>query len=190
MEAYKEERYGGLLGWAQWVADKFQPTQPEILAIFQRGRQEYINAMDAVIDNVVALIGRKLAEAKAEIANGKQEIQKYVATLAPNLQQVGQEAAQNIQSQFDQLEQGVDAKQGELIDKLATQYNEKLQAVDARIEELKAENETLYDKAANVIGGVIKTILQLKDMLLNVLARAAAAIETIISDPIGFLGNG
>lgn len=189
MEAYKEERYGGLLGWGQWLIDKLRPTQPEVLAIFQRGRQEYIDAMDAVIDNVVALIGRKLAEAKAEIANGKQEIQKYVTTLPANLQQVGQEAAQNIQSQFEQLEQGVDAKQGELIDKLANQYNEKLQAVDARIEQLKAENATLYDKAADAVGGVIKTILQLKDMLLNVLARAAAAIEKIIADPIGFLGN-
>lgn len=189
MEAYKEKRYGGLLGWAQWVADKFQPTQPEVLEIFQGGRQEYIKAMNAVIDNVVALIGRKLTEAKAEIANGKQEIQKYVSTLAPNLQQVGQEAAQNIQSQFDELAQSVDAKQGELIDSLANKYNEKLKAVDARIEQLTAENATLYDKAADAVGGVIKTILELKNMLMGVLARAAAAIEKIIADPIGFLGN-
>lgn len=189
MEAYKEERYGGWLGWAQWLADKIQPTQPEVFAIFQRGRGEYIKAMDAVIDNVVALIGRKLAEAKAAIANGKLEIQNYVATLDPSLQQVGQEAAQNIQSQFDELAQSVDAKQDQLIDSLANKYNEKLQAVDARIEQLKAENQTLYDMAADAVGGVIKTILQLKDMLLNVLARAAAAIEKIIADPIGFLGN-
>ncbi len=187
MEAYKEERYGGLLGWAQWLADKILPTQPAVLAIFQRGRQEYIGAMDAVIENVVALIGRKLAEAKAEIANGKQEIQQYVATLPTNLQQVGQEAAQNIQSQFDQLAQGVDAKQGELIDKLANQYNAKLQAVDARIEQLKAENATLYDKAANLVDGVIKTIQQLKEMMASILARAQSAIELIAADPIGFL---
>jgi len=189
MEAYKEERYGGLLGWAQWVADKFQPTQFAVLAIFRRGRETYVRAMGAVIDNVVAVIGRKLAEAKAEIANGKREIQTYTATLDPNLREVGQQAAQNIQSQFDEFEHGLEAKQGELIDNLANRYNEQLQAVDARIEELKAENATLYDMAAERIGGVIETILDLKNMLLGVLARAAAAVENIINDPIGFLGN-
>ncbi len=189
MDAYKEERYGGWLGWAQWVADRFEPTQPRVLAIFQEGRQIYINAMSAVIDNVVALIGRKLAEAKAEIANGKQRIQAHVDGLPADLQQVGQEAAQAIQSQFDELSQRVDAKQDALIDSLAEKYTQKLQEVDARIEQLKAENQTLYDIAADKIGGAIKTILELKEMLLGVLSRAAAAIGQIIADPIGFLGN-
>jgi hypothetical protein len=36
---------------------------------------------------------------------------------------------------------------------------------------------------------VINTIIAMKNMLLNVLAKAAAAIELIIDDPIGFLGN-
>ena len=39
------------------------------------------------------------------------------------------------------------------------------------------------------MGGVIKTILQLKDLLLGVLAKAAQAVMAIIKDPIGFLGN-
>jgi len=189
MDAYKEERYGGLLGWGQWVIDRFEPTQPEVLAIFRRGRQTYITAMDAVIDNIVALIGRKLTEAKAAIADAKQEIQSYVAGLAPNLQQVGQAAAQNIQSQFDQLEQDVNGKQDELIDKLANQYNEQLQAVDKRVEELNAANATLYDKAADFVGGVIQTILDLKNMLAKLAAKVAGVVETIINDPIGFLGN-
>ena len=149
MEAYKEDRYGGWLGWAQWIEDKFQPTQPRVSEIFQEGRQTSINAMSTVIDNVVALIGRKLAEAKAEIADGKQRIQEYVSKLPADLQQVGQAAAQDIQGQFDELEQSVDAKQGELIDTLAKKYNEKLQEVDTRIEQLKAENQTLYDMAAD-----------------------------------------
>ena len=45
------------------------------------------------------------------------------------------------------------------------------------------------DKAADAIAGTIKTIMQLKDMLMGVLAKAASAVEKIISDPIGFLGN-
>ncbi len=41
----------------------------------------------------------------------------------------------------------------------------------------------------DAVAGVIKTILQLKDLLLGVLAKAAQAVAAIIKDPIGFLGN-
>ncbi|MFO7540965.1 MAG: hypothetical protein R6X32_23225 [Chloroflexota bacterium] len=189
MEAYKEERYGGWLGWARWAKDKIKGMPSAVNAFYTVGRRLFIQKMDAVIDNVVALIGRRLTEAKAEIANGKKRIQEYVNQLPAELQSVGQEAAQDIQGQFDQLEQNVDAKQGELIDSLAQQYQENLQAVDARIEEMKAANRGLVDKALDAIGGAIKTILELKNMLLGVLARVADAVGRIIKDPIGFLGN-
>ncbi|MBE7531190.1 MAG: hypothetical protein HS099_15830 [Ardenticatenaceae bacterium] len=189
MEAYKEERYGGWLGWARWIADKLAGMPGEVNVFYAEGRNLFISKMDAVIDNVVAIIGRGMAEAKAEIANGRKRIQDYIAQLPQDLQAVGQEAADSIQSQFDQLEQSVNDKQNALIDTLASKYQEHLQAVDARIEEMKAANAGLIDRALNAITGVIRTILELKEMLLNVLARAADAIGRIIQDPIGFLGN-
>lgn len=189
MEAYKEERYGGWLGWARWIADKLAGMPGEVNVFYAEGRNLFISKMDAVIDNVVAIIGRGMAEAKAEIANGRKRIQDYIAQLPQDLQAVGQEAADNIQSQFDQLEQSVNDKQNALIDTLASKYQEHLQAVDARIEEMKAANAGLIDKALNAIVGVIKVILELKEMLLNVLSRVADAIGKIISAPIEFLGN-
>ena len=54
---------------------------------------------------------------------------------------------------------------------------------------MKAANNGLVDKAIDAVAGVIKTILQLKNMLLGVLAKAAGVIGDIIADPIGFLGN-
>ena len=54
---------------------------------------------------------------------------------------------------------------------------------------MKAANSGLVDKAIDAVDGVIKTIIKFKDMLLNVLAKAADVIGDIISDPIGFLGN-
>ncbi len=189
MEAYKEERYGGWLGWARWATDKLAGMPSEVNAFYAEGRDLYINKMDAVIDNVVALISKTLAEAKAEVANGKREIQQYVDQLPDELKEVGNQATQEIEGKFDALEQDIDAKQNELINTLAQKYNENLQAVDARIEEMKAANKGLIDQAIDKIGGVIKTIIELKNMLQEVLSRAAAAIEQIIKDPIGFLGN-
>ena len=54
---------------------------------------------------------------------------------------------------------------------------------------MKAANRGLVAKALDAVVGVVKTILKLKDMLLNVLAKAADVIGDIISDPIGFLGR-
>lgn len=189
MDAYKERRYGGWFGWARWAKDKIAGMPGEVNVFYQEGRDLFIQKMDAVIDNVVAIIGTGLAEAKAEIANGKKEIQKYLAGLPENLRQVGAQAAEGIQSQFADLEQTVDAKQDELIDTLSNKYQEHLQAVDARIEELKAANQGLVDKAINFVSGVIKVILKLKEMLTTVLSKIASVVSTILRDPIGFLGN-
>jgi len=54
---------------------------------------------------------------------------------------------------------------------------------------MKEANKGLVDAVVGAIKEVIKTLLELKNMLLNVLAKAAAAIKKIIKDPIGFLGN-
>ncbi|NEQ33721.1 MAG: hypothetical protein F6K04_22440, partial [Leptolyngbya sp. SIO4C5] len=143
----------------------------------------YVNDL---IDNIIAT---ELSNAKAEVANGRQQVQDYVAQLPQDLQSVGQEAATSIQSEFDSLEQSVDDKQNELIDSLANKYNERLQAVDARIAELKEANKGLVSKAQDAMTGVIGTINKLKNMLMSVLKGAASAVTGIIKDPIGFLGN-
>jgi hypothetical protein len=189
MKRFKDKRYSGLEGKALWVRDLFLPLPDEVNQFYKVGRQKYIDSMTATIDRVANLVVTKLNAAKKEVANGKQEIQKYVASLDPSLRQLGQNAAQNIQGKFDQLEQSIDNKQGELIDSLAQKYNENLQTLDADIEKRKAENQGLVGKAKAAIGGVIQTILELKNMLMGMLAKAAGAVEKIIKDPIGFLGN-
>lgn len=189
MDAYKEDRYGGWFGWARWAKDKLLGMPAEVNAFYTQGRNLFLQKMDAVINNIVAMVGRALSEAKAEVANGKKEVQAYVEKLPADLRQVGDQAANEIQGKFDELESSIDAKQNELIEKLATKYNEKLKAIDARIQELKAANQGLVDKAINAVVGVVKTILRLKDLLLNVLARIADVVTRIIKDPVGFLGN-
>lgn len=190
MKAYKAKRYAGVIGKGRWLVDKAFDMPEEVNRFYEDGRALYLDKMDAVINTVVKLIGDELTRAKNEVAKGREEIQNYLATKVPErLKQVGEEAAKGIQGRFDELEQSVDAKQGALVDLLANKYNEHLKAIDSRIEQLKEANKGFVSKAADALGGVIKTILELKDMLLNVLARAAAAIGKIIKHPIDFLGH-
>ncbi|PSB22160.1 DUF4157 domain-containing protein [Phormidesmis priestleyi ULC007] len=189
MKTYKDDRYDRIGGSILWLKDKLLGLPSEVNAFYQEGRQLYIAQMDAVLDRVSILVEKGLNEAKAEIAKGKKAIEQKLSEQEPSLRKALQEDAKKIQGQFDQLEQSVDDKQNQLIDSLAQKYNEKLQAIDTRIDEMKAENRGLVDKAIDAIAGVIKTILALKNMLLDVLSKAASVIGKIIKDPIGFLGN-
>ncbi|MBE9232466.1 DUF4157 domain-containing protein [Cuspidothrix issatschenkoi LEGE 03284] len=189
MDDYKSDRYGGTWGWTKWIKDQFVGLPNEVNVFYTEGRQFYIKQMDGVINKVVAIISQGLTQAKAEIANGKREIQNYINQLPQDLKGVGQEAAATIESKFEELEQSVENKQNELIDTLAQKYQENLQAVDARIDEMKAANKGLIEKALDFVVGVVKTIIELTKMLIEVLARAASVVGQIIKDPIGFFSN-
>jgi hypothetical protein len=189
MDAYKDDRYSGIRGKARWIRDKFRGLPDEVNQFFVDGRQVYIDHMDTVITEVAQLVANKLNEAKTRIATGKQEVQDYVKALPDSLQKIGQDAAEQISTKFDELEESVNSKQDELIDSLAQQYTAGLEAVDARIEEMKAANRGLIDMVLDAIGAIIKVIIAIKNVLTNLLSAALEAIGAILSDPIGFLGN-
>ncbi|MDZ7963402.1 MAG: DUF4157 domain-containing protein [Nostoc sp. DedSLP03] len=189
MKAYKDDRYSGISGPVKWGIDKLLGMPSEVNTFYREGRQLYIDKMDGVINKVVAIISKGLTQAKAEITKGKQEIQNYVNQLPQDLKAVGQQAATDIDSKFDALEQSVKDKENELIETLAQKYQENLEAVDARIDEMKAANQGLVQKALDAVVGVIKTIVELTKMLMQVLGRVAGVVEQILKDPIGFLGN-
>ncbi|HEX5859371.1 MAG TPA: hypothetical protein VFY91_14800 [Microbacterium sp.] len=189
MDAYKDDRYSGWLGGARWLKDKLFGMPDEVNVFYSQGRSAYLTAMDAVIGQVADIVGGELNAARMRIAQGRTEVRNYVVQLPRDLQKVGKDAEGKLEEQFDQLSSDVDAKQDALVDTLAQKYVASRDALDSRIEELKAANKGLVDKALDAVVGVVKTILKLKDMLLNVLAKAADVIGDIISDPIGFLSN-
>jgi hypothetical protein len=189
MRDYKHRRYSGLDGPILWAHDKFMGLPDEVNVFYQQGRDRYIASMDRTIAQVSNLVANRLNAAKAAIANGKKEIQTYVASLEPSLRQVGQEAAENIQSQFDELEQTINDKQNQLIESLAQKYNDNLKALDDRIQQMKDANKGLVQKAMDKVRDTINTIRDLKNMLMGILRKAAGVIELIIKDPIQFLKN-
>ncbi|HEX8318596.1 eCIS core domain-containing protein [Longimicrobium sp.] len=190
MTDYKIRRYllmpgGSLL----WIKDQFLDLPDEVNVFYVEGRNRYIASMDAVIDEVSVAVETGLAQAQAIITAGLQEVREYVDSLPADLRGVGDQAADRIQEKFDALRQTVDQKRDQLIDSLAQKYVDNLQKVDARINEMKEANKGLVTKAKEAVQGVIDTIINLKNMLMGVLARAAGVIDKIIQDPIGFVGN-
>ena len=189
MRIYKAKRYSGVIGAGRWVKDLFADLPDEVNVFYVEGRRLYLQAMDGVLDEVVGIVAGELTLAKIEIAKGRKEIQNYVAKLPQDLQKVGQEAAGDIQSQFDDLDNAVNRKQDALIDTLAQKYQENLKAVDERIQKLKEANKGLISKAVGAIKGVIETIRKIKEMFAKVFARISEVVGLILNDPIGFFKN-
>jgi hypothetical protein len=189
MKKYKAERYDGISGAARWTYDLFASLPAEANNLFLEAKKVYESKMQTVIGGIADYVGEQLAKAKTLIADGRERVKQKVDSQSPALRKIAGDAAKEFGEQFDDLEKSVDEKQQAVVDDLAEKYVEARNAVDEEIKTLQAENKGLWDKAKEAVGGAIETIGKLKDMLLGVLARAAGAIELIIKDPIGFLGN-
>lgn len=189
MTQFKDERYSGVSGAAQWLVDKLLGLPPEVDAFYSEGKQKYIAAMRAAMDGIATVVEIGLAEAKATIAAGKKRVDDFVLGQPTEVREIAKQAADEINDQFAQLAHGVDDKQNQIIDGLVTRYQSKLQELDDKIKALKSENGGLVAAAMAAVGGVIDAIRELKNLLLGALAKAAGAVELILADPIGFLGN-
>ncbi|MEU9853761.1 hypothetical protein [Streptomyces sp. NPDC047974] len=189
MKKYKDKRYSGLMGKGRWLKDKFAGLPKEANDLYQESRKLYVARMRTVISRVADLIGGELGRAKARIAQGRAELKAEVDRLPADLKAFGEEARQDFEGKFEDLETTVDEKSEQLVQDLANKYTAALNAVDEEIKKLQEANKGLIDKAKDAIVGVIKTINELKNLLLGILAKAASAIMKIIKDPIGFLGN-
>ncbi|MFF7145311.1 hypothetical protein ACFZB5_29555 [Streptomyces nodosus] len=189
MQAYKAKRYGGALGLVKWGKDKLLGMPKEANDLFQLSRQLYVSQMQRVISSIADTIGTELGRAKARIAKGRSDLNAEVAKLPADLKKYGQEAANDFAGKFDALETEVDDKSRQLVQDLASKYTQALHKIDDEIKKLQDANKGLVDKAVGAMAGVIKTIIELKNMLMGVLAKAATAVSKIIKDPIGFLNN-
>lgn len=188
-EAWKERRYSGVEGAARWVRDRFLPLPDEVNHIYTQGRELYIQEMDGVIDGVARAVETGLNDVAIKIKKGRLDVETELETARANGVTLGDQAVANIQAQFDTLESEVKNFEQRTVDSLAQRYVENLQAVDARIEEMQQEDRGLLGGVMDAIEGAIQTIMEMKQLLFGVLAKAASVIETIIADPIGFLGN-
>ncbi len=185
----KDKRYSGFRGKLRWVKDKFKGLPEEGLNIFKESRKLYVSKMQGVISSIADTIGTELGKAKARIKQGRSEFKAEVDKLPEDLKKCGQEAAKDFEGKFEDLETKVNDKSDELVQTLAQKYTEALNKVDDEIKKLQDANKGLIAKAKDAIVGAIKTIMELKNLLMGILAKAASAIGKIIKDPIGFLGN-
>ncbi len=189
IDKFFDERYSGIGGKLDWIADKFKDTPPRVKEIIKENLALFNQSMDNLAVRVAGFVDRRLKQAKTDIDAGQKEIKVYVAGLPKDLKSVGQEAEKAIDSRFNEMREGVEAKKNDLAQKLAQKYKEATDKANELAKKIEEENEGAFHKLAKAIGEIIKIILEFKDKLMSLLRKAADAIELILDDPIGFLGN-
>ncbi|MGH8591003.1 MAG: hypothetical protein ACREXX_17250, partial [Gammaproteobacteria bacterium] len=181
-----EEAKGGIGTWLTTWGEDWEQLIEDSLAT---ARREYLNQVDIAIDQVADLVEQKLAEAKKRVADGRKEVDDFVKGLDESVKQYGDEALQAVTADFDAMGTEIDERRDGLIDKLTQQYKDSYERMSAMEEKLREENKSLWRRVYDATVGLIKKIIAFKDLLLDVLGRAASVIVDIIAHPIRFLGD-
>ena len=189
IDDFYDDRYSGLFGWTDWIADKFKDTPQQVKDIIKRARSRFTAEMDRLVVRIAANVEQRLKEAKDLIAKGQADVKAEVAKLPANLQAFGRQAEQEMAGRFDEMRQGVDDRKNALAQKLAEKYKEASAKADEAAKKMEEENAGLFYKFAKYLGEIVKIILEFKDKLMALLRKAADLIMDILSDPIGFLGG-
>lgn len=188
---YKLRRYLSipLVGLARWLKDAALGLPDEVNVFYTQGRALFTRSMDALIDRVAALVEKRLAEAKAEVAAGQAEIKAYVGSLPANLQAAGKAAETAVNDRFKELEEGIESKKNEIAQGLAQKYKEAFDKADEALKQMQEENKGLVSGFLEKLGEIVKALMEFKAKLLGLLKKGMETIQLILDDPIGFLGN-
>lgn len=188
-DAYFDKRYGQVGGSLLWIEDKLTSPPPEVNGFIDEAKKLYVSEMEKVIDQVATLVETELNRATDRIQKGRADIKDYAAKQPKDLQKVAQQAAEQVQAKFDQLDQEVTDKSNAVVDDLAQKYVAASKKVDDEANAMKEENKGLLDKAKDAVDAMVETIEKMKAMLADMAARAGDVVDRIIDKPMDFLDH-
>lgn len=171
-----------LISWASGIPR-------EVENVFIEEQQRFIDSLRPAIFNIGVIIERELNAAVADIELGKIQVKTYWDNLDEESQKIGADIYASVNDQFTELETSVEEASESLKDDITTKFNEAVASLEETFNQIEEENKSWLERAFDAVVGAIVAIIEMKDMLLNILSKAADAIEAIILDPIGFLRN-
>lgn len=183
-------KLGSVYGWLGWkkAFKSEKKINAQVEAVFISEKEIFVKALDTGITSISTTIATQLNIALNTITEGKRSIQTYFNGLSESEKKLGQEAFDDFQAQFTDLENSVYDQQNDLADGLVASYNASVVALHETFETLNEEaGKSLLDMAMDTINGIIDTIKKLKEIVNNLLSAIAVVIDVIMADPIGFM---
>jgi hypothetical protein len=192
---WKDDRYywhGIMTRPDLWAYDKLRgiDEQPKIKKIYVEAADQFTKDMKALVRTIAAFVEGRLKEAKDEVEKGRKAIHDYVEKDLPKgLKDVGLAAEKEVSERFDELTQSIEDKKRDLASSLAQRYKEAHDKAGEAIKEMQAEDKGLVTAFLDKLKEIIEILSNFRRRIMSMLRKAANAIDLIISDPIGFLGN-
>lgn len=171
-----------LISWASGIPKKIDN-------VFKEEQENFINSLKPIVFQIGNFVETELNAAVKDIELGKLEVTKYWNSLDKDAQKIGADLYESVNGRFSELETSVEEASESLKDSITTKFNAAVAHLEETFNKIKEENKSWLEKAYDAVVGVIKAIIDMKNLLLSILSKAANAIEGIISDPIGFLSN-
>jgi hypothetical protein len=171
------------------IADYGHLDESEVHLAISSARRAFSAAIDRAIDEVANLVGPILRWVKQRIEQGRKAAADYVASLDASVAEIAGEELERINGEFDTLSATVDSRRDGLINKLGENYAAASKAVEELAEAFRNANKSWWQKLKEKVAGVIRAIIQIKDMFASILSKLAGVVGAILKDPGGFLGN-
>ncbi|MGZ8158743.1 MAG: phage tail protein [Methylobacter sp.] len=199
IDAFKDDRYSGFFGWARKAKDWLlgMDDLPEVKAIFERNRATFVSTINKLVEDISTDNKRVIQECKDELANAKKEIKDFVDKLGPELKDVGNKAAKEMNSKLAELDQFVAKKEQELQDKLKDKQQAAIKAIDEKIEKMKEAMSGALAKLGKLLLWAAKKFFTWAlqkfgyslEEIEGIISRGAAVLKAIFTQPIQFVKN-
>ena len=199
IDAFKDDRYSGLFGWARKAKDWLlgMDDLPEVKAIFDRNRATFVATIDKLVAEIGADNKRVVQECKDDLARAKTEIKDYVDKLGPELKSIAKKTAGEVNGQLEQLDGFVRKQEEELQQKLADKQQAAIKAIDDKIEKMKEAMAGALAKLGKLLLWAAKKLftwalskfgysLSEIEAIIN---KGAAVLKAIFTKPIAFVKN-
>ena len=199
LEAYKDDRYSGVFGWARKAKDWLlgMDELPGVKAIFERNREKFVTKIDKLVEDISADNKKVIQECKDELQQARTDIKDYVDKLGPALKDIGQKTAAEMTAKLDQMDLLVAKKEEELQEKLKDKQTAAIKAIDEKIEKMKEEMAGALAKLGKLLLWAAKKFFTWAlekfgfslSEIESIINKGAAVLKAIFTQPIKFVKN-
>jgi len=176
------------LTWKEKLGGTNEPTiNPDVYKIFLRQKQNFLNAMDVVLDSIANSVQMGLTSALTSINTCKKKIDDFIKTLSGDEQTYANELKKEVETKFESLETSIVDARDDLLQTLSDEYRQNVDQLEVTFNEINDElKKSWIDRAIELVETVGKTIFELGELLLSILTRVADLVTDIIRHPIRF----
>lgn len=196
---FKADRYSGWFGWARKVRDwwKGMDDLPAVKAIFDRNREQFVATINKLVEDISADNKKVIQECKDELQNARTQIKDYVDKLGPALKDIGNKAAEEMNSKLDQMDSFIARKEEELQEKLKDKQTAAIKAIDEKIEKMKEAMAGALAKLGKLLLWAAKKFFTWAlekfgfslGTIESIINKGAAVLKAIFTGPIKFVKN-